>query len=217
MRYDPDRLPAAAIPWLHQRRSGPIIAFARTVLMVSFTPWRLAAQAWHLVEVDPEEAELFRKICMGAFAGSCALPAMVVGFNCLNVAAGCIGGTIVYLYLLACWSATTSVSRERGINAAARSESLRPFTCAPLSLTPLLVLAAFATLFIEPIGSAIIMLIGLPAILLLWFVVTSIYHVRTNGLSYAAGIANQLGIFCIWCVLTVICLIVLAIIAAPFY
>lgn len=186
LEFNPNAAPPAQVPWMRRSEIGWVAAYARTVWLLIARPREFAEQAWHWVDVNPRDGELFRRMTIFLASASVALSAGIVS------AAGVHGSARDMLMEMLAETAVSMVSlliffaigtmqldvklrpdQPRAV--AARFENLQDFSCAPLGF---LVLMPVATLLARIFSSAgllpevsdlLAMLLVGAAVLLVWY------------------------------------------------
>jgi hypothetical protein len=136
LRFDPNFLPSADIPWL--RRDGNALpAYVRTVALMLLRPRRVGQMVWQDVDVAASEATAFRWITIGIATGSTlAVMVPLVGTMRAWVVPPLLGLPVITFF----WMATARFNVIQFAPARFADEQryrrLHELTCAGLGLAP---------------------------------------------------------------------------------
>jgi hypothetical protein len=165
--FNPGELPYARVAWLHRRRLGFWLAYARTVRHVVLSPGSFAAELCRPVRISADDARRFRRFTIYLVATCGLLLALLIPWLNGDLARWWQQGSdkfpVYVMLLIGGWFAAVVFLRMatdmplfiwKGLPSLPPTElaPLHHYAAAPLALTPLvLMVAVLVPLFVESV------------------------------------------------------------------
>jgi hypothetical protein len=172
LRFVPTARPVADVPWLHRAAIGNWTAYWRTVWLVAAHPSTLGREVWRDVQVDADQARVFRRVTTLIVAASAVAMGLsdLVGPTARRVSPqGIVAGALLIGFLLGLLVDLAMRLKEPEPHPRPRFEALRMFLCAPFALSPAVALCAWAAVPLGPGATRIAFLAAAAAVWLVWW------------------------------------------------